>query len=366
MINKRFVFFLGFFLLALNLYSIALAQLNIDGGLYNEDLQVFYLSDFDLTQSGAGPLIFWIRLENNSDTARSVVLSLLFKSDNYGTLIQATSAPFTMAAGEVREATNQDLTTKAQDYTLQDYNIGGAANDLKDAILRTGELPADTYTFVLTIEDADDPSVKDSVILGPLTLSNPTTLDLVSPGASPDSGELPVIFTTSPLFQWQSNASQFRITVCEELSTDSSPEDVMDNLPRLKREVSGLSFQYPEYPTTGEWPLEEGKTYFWQVEAIVTTTSGLIYMPSEIWGFRIGELGAGMLSAEQAQILSFLHDVLGNDFDRLIEQGGELEGFDPTGVVLKDGQRISLTELIALGEKFSNGEYRLFQEPAVE
>ena len=139
----------------------------------------------------------------------------------------------------------------------------------------------------------------------------------------------------------------------------------MNNTPRFQHILPDPP-EFPDafslqYPSTGAWPLEEGKTYYWQVKALVTTSSGPMELESEIWGFKIGGLSrGGVLTPELLRILSFLKDILGEDvIDELFSKGGELEGFRPTGVILDEGKRISLEELTPLIEKLRKGELRI-------
>jgi len=340
------------------------AQLDISAGFYNEDIQVFFLSDFDLTGTGASPLIFWVRLENQTGVGRDVSLSLTIESQNYGIIAEGTTEPFTLGPNEIEEITNQNLFSQVGRYKLQNYSIEDAvAEDLKNIILQTGKLPSDTYIFRLTVQDAADPSISDTEEIV-LNITNPTTLDLISPGARVDGGELPEIYTTLPQFQWNSNASRFEITICEKLPTNTSPEDVMNNTPRFQHILPDPP-EFPDplslqYPSTGAWPLEEGKTYYWQVKALITTSSGTVELESEIWGFKIGNLTRGALAPEMLRILSILRDLLGDEvIDGLLGEGGELEGFRPTGVVLEDGRRITLEELTTLIEKLRRGELQI-------
>ena len=83
-------------------------------------------------------------------------------------------------------------------------------------------------------------------------------------------------------------------------------------------------------------------------------------MESEIWGFKIADMSAGLSSAELIQIKNTLRLLLPEDLlDRLFDENGELAGYSPTGVILKDGTRISLEELKAFIDQILAGKIRI-------
>jgi hypothetical protein len=159
-----------------------------------------------------------------------------------------------------------------------------------------------------------------------------------------------------PQFKWDSNADRFLITVCEVMPTNSSPEDVMQNQPRLQKmlcrgSLRGQDLQCQEffdgspafiYPP-GELPLEYGKTYYWQVQALLDVPSGEMRLPSEIWCFQISAIGDPGTEILLQQLLSLLNS---GDFEALFREGGPLHGFRLTGAAALNGRRLNLTELI--------------------
>jgi len=347
-VRAFYVFLILFGLIAPPLLSHA--QIILDADFFNRDIQVFYLSDFDFTGRGRSPLIFWIRIKNDN-TARDLKISLEIRSQRFGSLARGVSRPFHMAPGQVLRMDNRDLVRGRSPFELQDYRLESPGEMLREGILATGRLPSDTYFFKLEVWDIRDPSVRTSKELS-LQVSNPTRIELISPGVQAGEATLPEIYTTLPQFVWESNASEFILTVCEKLPTNSSPEDVMNNEPRFRRRVRSTAVVYP---TTGAWPLEEGKEYYWQVKAIMYTSRGPIELESEIWGFRIGQISQGNLTQLQIQIINLLRQILPTDvFQALVGDRGER--FRPTGMVLNDGTPMSLEELVRLLHRFQQGE----------
>jgi hypothetical protein len=318
---------------------------------------VIYLSDFNITSSGSSAQIFSLAI--SSTPASSVTLEFIMSSAKYNAdIIEAKTDPFDLGP-EGRTFDNRLFGSGTAGITIDYLRFNTQiANELQNAILRTGRLPDDTYTILLRLASVDNPvnSVQQTL---PLEISNPTTLSLVSPGSNAGSGECYELYTTLPLFQWDSNADQFEITICEQLPTNGTPEDVMQNRPRVQaRLINGVHFTGKPsflYPTSGVLPLQEGHTYYWQVAGIVNSPSGEIRLPSEIWCFKLAELGGAGANYSLQQILSLLSGIGGGEIEALFASGGALEGFSPTGVILLDGKRVDISGLVQVVNQLKNG-----------
>lgn len=347
-------------LLSIN-YSFA--QITVESGLYQTDLNIFFINDLDLTQSGNSPLLFWIKITNHYTVSKLVSLKMTILQnvlpDADPVLAFGETETYSLDPGTLI-ITNQNLFSQLDQYKFENYSINhNAAERLIEKILSTGKLPSGTYIFNIEITDhspaTGGTSEYTDIIIN---ISNPTTLDLIAPGEPAGSSELTEIYTTLPLFHWESDASEFEIKVCEKLSTHNSPEDVMSNEPHLLKTVNNQKiFQYPSIDAR---LLEEGKAYYWQVTALVLSSGGIERLPSEIWGFKIASLSSGSYSAFQIQIVNNLIALLGADFIKgLFEEGGQLANFFPTGVMLKDGTSMTLEDLNALVDKVLAGEIKI-------
>ena len=322
----------------------------------DENVQVFFLSDFDLMELGTGPELFRIIIYNRGP-AKYVVGRFSIVSDNFGTLLSGQTKPFLLDSNWT-VITNHELFSTSGDFALDNYSLEDAAAELRNLLLQTNKLPTDTYSFTWKILDTQNQLLDDDT--QPLTITNPTSLDLIAPGTEATSAELPIIFTAFPLFQWESDASDFILTVCERMDPGQSPEEVMNGEPRLRKEIEDENFcQYPA-SEPGVWPLEEGKTYYWQVAAKIVSPGGPVELPGEIWGFTIADQGAVISNIEQMRTISNLRTILGDEIvEKLFGMSGELDGFTITGVVLLDGKRISLDDLTELIEKILSGEIKV-------
>lgn len=322
--------------------------------IYIADASVLFLNDLNLANLESTPLLFSVTVQNHTNETKIVTMNFGINKGGE-VLIDGTSKPFEMLPNEIIYLTNQNIFSDGQKYSLDNVDIGGATEDLKNAILSSGKLPTGTYQFFVKVHYKDSnqqdlEAFSDEI----LNISDPTILDLNSPGQPAESPDLMELYTTFPFFQWQSNATEFEITVCEKMETNSSPSDVMTNEPRLQQ-ISNMTFF--QYPSAGAWPLEEGKTYYWQVVATIQSSSGPIRLESEIWGFKIGNISGGSFSVEHEQMLSMLKTLFPNGgIEALFEEGGSLAGFTFTGSMMNNGQSFSMDDLNAFFQKVMGKE----------
>lgn len=316
-------------------------MITVDLQLFIPDNGVVFLNDLDLTNINNAPVLFGITITNNDSDPIEIILQIGVDR-NGQTLIEGTTYPFTIQTG-VTYLTNRDFGTNPV-FSNTEINLG----ELEEIVYTTGKLPEGEYEFfvkVLLEQSTVDEDRKT------LSISNPpTVLDLLSPGQPAEDINLMEIYTTLPFFLWHSNASKFRITICEKLPTNSSPADVMNNEPRMQATVDILTF-FP-YPSSGVRPLQPGKTYYWQIVAITESSDGPVELESEIWGFKISNLTGGVFSMEHQQIMAYLTSFFGGKgIADLFEPGGELDGFTFTGTMFNNGAPMTYEDLNALIEQ---------------
>jgi hypothetical protein len=307
--------------------------------------QILRVSDFNITGSGSFSQLFNLVIDNTTGVPTNAVLRFEFVSDYFSTMpiVEATTQPFVIPTGS-HTFTYQNFRSGNIDYNPE------VLKQLTDAILQTGRLPNGSYIFRVTIVDPPQPNEPQRSAEETLEISNPTTLDLISPGTSAGRGECPVLYGLLPQFKWDSNANRFIITVCEALPSNSSPEDVMQNQPRLQRRLlrdldffGSPSLIYP----SGDLPLEYGKTYYWQIQAIIESPSGEVRLPSEIWCFHISSLTNPSAAIIFQQLRSLLENLIdANELEALFGEGGPLHGYTPTGGASLNGRPLDLSELL--------------------
>jgi hypothetical protein len=349
-LRGKTVFFIVHLFCSFLAFKPAHAQLNLNLLLTPElqNAQILRVSDFNVTGSGSVSRLFELTITSNVPT--NVILRFQLTSDRFPgvSIVNAISQQFSIPAG-ARTLTYQDLTLGGQ--IVYDAE---SLDELTDTILKIGRLPTGVYTFTVIAEGPTGQASDNQQIV----VSNPTSLDLISPGAPVGGSECFAQFGLLPQFKWDSNADRFLITVCEAMPTNSSPEDVMQNQPRFQKMLcrGALRGQDPQcqdffdgspaflYPSGG-LPLEYGKTYYWQVQAVIDAPSGEVRLPSEIWCFQISAIGDPGTEIMLQQLLSLLSS---GDLEALFREGGPLHGFKPTGAAALNGRRMNLTELIGL------------------
>ncbi|NIA29155.1 MAG: hypothetical protein GWP06_04475 [Actinobacteria bacterium] len=348
-------------------------SVTIDAKLLNPDIKIFMLSDFNFTGHGTSSGDFFtLTITNTSNLTQNCVLIMRIRSQNYGELASGRTTPFDLAPLETIQITNSNLFSQAQKFSLENYNIEDAGKDLTDRILTAGALPSDIYYFDFDLEQ--NSGLKSESFLE-IDVSNTKTLDLIAPGANTDRGEISQIFSTLPLFTWESNIDRFELTIAEKLADvpeNVDPEQVLQGRIIFKKILQiGSGAAVPidgaiviptttfQYPVSADFPLERGKTYYWQLKGIVKTPSETLYFPSEIWGFKIQQIEGTLLTPEQQQIHDILSTLLGDDFNQFFEAGGDLDGFNPTGEITINGKKISISDLRALLAKLHSGELKV-------
>ncbi|MCR4437885.1 MAG: hypothetical protein QHJ34_02425 [bacterium] len=342
----------------------------VTSGLFS-DVRTFYLADLDLTRSGGGMPIFWIELRNTSSAAQQVYIRLQLESHDFGVLAWGKTDTFTLGPAEVRRLDNQNLVQEGGRYSFVEYDWNHQlAAELQDYVFAHGKLRPDLYALTIEVYDAGSASMLDDASLT-LDITNPSTLDLVAPGARVEGEDLPLVYSIWPVFLWESDIDLFHLVVAEKpvdvhVPIDASPEQILQDQVRLSKYlrvhrgpgapppssgdilvVPSTFFQYPE---TGVLPLQEGRTYFWRLTGIVPTSGTTAEMESEIWGFKVAPLSAGDTSPEHLQLLAQLRSLLGDEaLEALFAAGGPLHGCVFTGVVQDgEGRAMTLAELVSL------------------
>ncbi len=340
------------FLLPSILFAQPADTVTVDLQLFIPENGILFLNDLNLTNLEHAPLLFAVTIQNYYTVRKELVLHFGIHRDNQ-ILLDGTTEPFWIEPSPPPiYLTSQNILSEGGQYSIQNYDIGDATDELADAILAQGKLPTGVYKFFVELDyESQQIAYKEVEI----RIATSTTLDLISPGQPAEAGQLMEIYTPLPFFQWHSTATKFRITVCEKLAVNSSPPDVMNNEPRLQQIVE--NFNFFQYPPFGTWPLQEGKTYYWQIVALIPSSSGDVELPSEIWGFKIANMSNGMLSMYHQQLLNLLSSLLSDgDMRALFENGGALDGFTFTGVMLNNGRTIAMEDLLALIDQVLSGE----------
>jgi hypothetical protein len=363
---------------AFGFFSQAVSQVSVQLTLLNQAVEVFFLKDFDINSPASGLPFFQLTATNT--TAAPVTFTLYMRVSARGgaarpggLLAQGQTDPITLQGNGVLQLTNQNLFSDGDQFSLQDYRIEkDQVEDLVSDILTTGKLPSDVYNFyvepriivngVPTIGPSDQFDVR---------IDNPDRLDLIGPGGPAGRRDCPTAYTSLPLIRFESNLTKFRF-VAAKLERGEDPESALNQEPRLTRlfilasdrgindirstgtipdlgvidKVEFLPSNSFQWPSVGEvLQLRPGDTIVWRMTGIIQTSSGPIQLiESEIFCFTVADFEALGTGRESYDFL--LRSLLGADFDKLFEEGGELEGFRPNGVS-HNGERVSPADLMS-------------------
>lgn len=357
---------------------LSAANVTITATPQSSDVQTFMLSDFNFSGRGTSATrLFTLEIRNWTTEPRGCELEIQIIAASQGLLAGGRTKSFIVE--EMGKPpiiiTNQNLFGEAHRFRLQNYQIEAAGNELSSILLATGRLPSDSYIFRFILYELDSGMSPEQAEIS-FFLTNPNTLDLISPGSVANSADEGLIYTPYPLFRWESDMNVFKLIIAERLpdaQDDLSPEEIMQQrviferiLTLGQREILSdmpqgetVPSTLYQYPVAGARLLEDGKTYYWQIIGLVKSSGAPLEFPSEIWKFRvIGSDPAQRLTPLQQQILNLVREL---DSSLLIP-AGDLHGFIPTETVTKNGVQLGDEEIINVLSKMVNGDIELLDK----
>jgi len=335
------------------------------------DMQTFFVADFiDLAQetvdTSTHPDLFTAILTNTSAVTQQVAVRITFSVENLSAgglpetidgLAWVQTTLFDVDAGAPRVFSNRDLAQQGSDIGIEnsDYNAD-ATDELQDLILQTGLLPSGRYIFDIELLDSGLQVISTQQIIR--WVSNPTRIDLLGPGA--EFGQsLPVVATSTPQFFWSTDAAatgistRFQVRVVKTEGA-SSAEEAMSGFAVWEEDITDqMTAIYPS--SVSAIQLESGVTYAWQAKRYIETSSGTVEIESPIFWFKMEDPSAGVVGAtvdeEVNQMIDQIQEMQG--------VGSQLEGFQPTGQVIVDGQPMNLNSLRNLLEQVLSGQLQV-------
>ena len=273
--------------------SFAFPQIEFD--VHWTPYVTYYLSMVDINTGESNMPIFLSELSRESGAPDSIGVDIEFEiiidSDALGvdheTLVKVEttqplilSAPIHLSNMDLNLTTDQVFDNQGNPIALHlditEQLDMEQAEQMFSAIIQTGQLPDGVYTFrVVATSENGEQIVKEDV----LNISNPATLQLVSPGGILSDSTVNEVYTSYPVLQWESDpcnyidpmtgesGCEYFIRVAEFKSQEhSSMDQAIESVTRLPLDQSlgfepvGFGVTTFQYPTDGG-DLEAGKVY---------------------------------------------------------------------------------------------------------
>jgi len=344
----------------------------------------YYLGMVDINTGESNMPIFMAELSRSSDAPDTVDVDIEFEiiidsealGVNNETLVKvettqplALSAPIHLSNMDLNMSTDQIFDDQGNPVSLHmditEQIEMDQAEEMFSAIVQTGQLPDGIYTFRVTAVSENGERVTAEDILN---ISNPATLQLVSPGGILADTTLNEIYTSFPVFQWESDpcninvGCEYFIRVAEFNSQEhSSMDQAVESVTRLPLDQSmgfepvgfGVTtFQYP----TDAGDLEAGKVYVWQIRKDLVTTAGTEQLLSDIRAFKVKDFTtteAGTSTEDTSPAGIALRALIGDEMaEQIFGSGGEAEGAFATGNITLNDESVDISfvqSLVSMG-----------------
>lgn len=301
-------------------------------------VQQLGLADVDVVNFESRALLFTVHIMNihgtNVDSAQlRVTLNIrLADGTSFPTAVEFTTEPFPVPPGG-KTVTNLDIGKTKEIKTGPISYDENAKARVQNIALATGSFPAGTYVFHISLSqlsplcDAGDEEIE-------YVLQNPSRVELQQPADGAATNEF-------PFFEFYHDANRATLTVAELQPGQSREDAITRKPPMLEVELRGQhSFIY-----SGGRPLEQAKTYVWQVVSKVLVSGGTDNtISSPIWSFTVSNSAGG--TAHDA-ILNQLEEIFGSRYPSIFEQIHR-GGFGLTGKYRGDDSPLSQAELLNL------------------
>ncbi len=239
---------------------------------------------------------------------------------------------------------------------------------LISSIITSGKIIDGEYVFNIQLKSGRPGGALSSEyeVTKSITVRTPTAIQLQSPGGELADTSQNVIYTTFPLFLWDTDlcaACEYYIRVAEfNPSLHSSPSEAIEDetmLPIRQNQQwatipAGASYQYSP---TGTRPLESGKIYVWQIRKTFPTSAGNEEILSPIYAYKIGDMGTPVgLEAAFHPILQALMDSLEpDDYELFFGDNGILKDAEVAGQYQLNGNTIDESSTRYILSQIANG-----------
>ena len=366
--------------------NVAKSQtLTLEGDIF--EYATYYISSFDFSTGATNVQIFRYELSSDQYPATvkvrftSSMLSPALGINNEQIIISIETDPFEIRAPLIldnRDISSETATIFDQGIPPNPIELNGEVIALLDplqaeaimqSIFATGQIADGEYTFeIVILSENDQVLASDSRTF---LVESPISVSLESPGGVLSDTLENIVYSSFPIFQWNSQSCSgcnTFIRVAQYISgTHSSLEEAIEDLRVLPfdqseewYQIDNLnSYQYPPYDA---YPLDQGNIYCWQIMKTIPTTSGTEPMVSPIYAFKISQSGDENSSSNSSMnaILIALEQALGQDqFNALFGSNDNLQDFILTGQIEINGVNVDESSLNYLLNQITNDAYQI-------
>lgn len=330
----------------------------------------YYLSSFDIQSGTSNFQFFRYRLVSRRYPVEAqIIFSLKVKSPALGmntpeeimrsetNYFRMPSAPILIDNRDLSKNTaflyDQASPPNAIPLQVTTFMDASKFDVLISSIITSGKIVDGQYTFDLRVNSRIPGSGqgKPDYVSKVIDVRSPNSIQLQSPGGALADTVQNVIYTTYPLFMWNTdlcNTCEYSIRVAEFVpGRHSSPVEAIEDETMLPLNQSkqwaeinaGNNYQFPP---TGTRPLQTNEIYVWQIRKTFLTTAGTEEIFSPIYAFKIGDVSAPSgLPIATHPIIQALRNSLGdNQFNALFGPDGTFQGYLPNGSYSLNGVTI--------------------------
>jgi hypothetical protein len=288
------------------------------------------ISDIDFRNATTPKWLFTVTIRTlGVDTVSMALRAVvhLASGDTYEPALAFETEPFVVNG--IRAVSNLDLDRSVQIKPGSYVFSRPARTRLEATALSSGQLPAGTYNFSVTVTSVHGTTV--STQFPPIIITNPSAIELLSPL----DGDMNA--PQFPVFQWMNDGPASRLSVFERLPGQSTLEEAASGVPHYTTTTTTTSLQYP---SSGARVLEAGKTYVWFVEGLTSVTGGVsVSRKSTLRSFTVSTAGT--------QSFNSLLDDLARALPQYQTTFEDLkaQGFSSSGTIRLNGSTVSITDL---------------------
>ena len=348
---------------------------------FNENnISTFYLSSFDMTTGATDIELFRYRIRVLNDQLLEnddLELKLKFTMTVTSPMIGYNNATEILKGNVYITDITEDIIFDNTDLNINTTRIGSSIfsvditsqpdnetiQSIANAVLQMGRLPNGEYKFDIDLIYNGE---TQQSLSRPVEIYFPVFLELVTPGGSSLADTLEnSIFTTYPVFQWESDycpTCVYGIRVSEYNSIlHSSFSEAINDISNLPISQSadyfdiGTNINTFQFPLSGGIDLQVGKMYVWQVARSFETTLGTNLTKSNINLFKIKSISESReaLDSYSDIIIDFIGETTYNQY---FGSNGDYSGFSLSGnSILINNESVPISQLNNFSNQLNEG-----------